>query len=159
MIRKTAYIIVSIALCFFVIASVFGQKRKRLRIEGEIMGYDKLSSLENLSSAPWVQTFILRVNKVIKGNESEPYIIIVHRTFNNEILNNIRNGNTKVKLKLKREKRCDSSIAELRKAKLNGKSTKQEGILFRIEWLRSDVPWPTAKMPCYLLDTDAIFVE
>lgn len=146
--KKNTFLIILIFLYFISRVSVFAQERERIKIikiTGEIVAYDKLSSLISISSAPKIQTFILKVDKVIKGNEPENYIVVVHKTFDNEnkLLEKILKGSNKVKLKLGREKSCDSSLEKL-----------------QIEWVSKLTTKPGSKMPCYLLnDKDIIFMK
>jgi hypothetical protein len=155
--KKYAFIIISIFLCSNIGITVFSQEKKRVKVEGEIVAYDKLSPLISITSAPKIQTFILKVDKVIKGDESESYIIVVHKTFDNEnkVLKKVLNGNNKVKLKINREKSCDSSLENLQNVKLEGKPQSQED-LSRVEWINNKATKPDSKMPCYLLNDDGI---
>lgn len=155
--KKYAFIIISIFLCSNIVVTVFSQEDKRVKVEGEIVAYDKLSPLISVTTASKIQTFILKVDKVIKGGESESYIIIVHKTFDNEnkVLKKVLNGNNKVKLKLNREKSCDSSLENLQNVKIEGKPQSQED-LSRIEWISNKATKPDSKMPCYLLNDDGI---
>jgi hypothetical protein len=145
MMKKNTLIVVLIFLYFISGSSVFAQKIERIKVVGEIVGYDKLSPLFHITFAEKLQTFILKVDKVLKGKESENYIIVVHKTFDNEnkLLEKILKGSNKVKLKLRREKSCDSSLERL-----------------KIEWVSKLTTKPDSKMPCYLLNAkDIIFMK
>lgn len=146
MMKKRTSIVVLVFLLYFISGTpVFTQKIERIKVVGGIVGYDRLSPLFNITFAAKLQTFILKVDKVIKRDEAENYIIVVYKTFDNEnkLLKKILNGSNKVKLKLKREKSCDSSLEKL-----------------QIEWISKLPTKPDSKMPCYLLnDKDIIFVK
>lgn len=164
--RKHLFIILSISLCFLCAwGTAFSQERKsikqeteRVKIEGNIIAYDKLSSLLDITWSSNIQTYILKVNKIIKGSEPELYIIVINKSFDteNKVLKRILNGNKRVRLELNREKNCDASLEEI--VQPEGESENQEAIS-RFEWLDDDTTKPTSKMPCYLIKGGVAFIK
>ena len=93
--------------------------RQSLEVIGNVVAYDQLVSLANITPAPQSEVLLVRVAKRIKGQEVGPYIKIVYTYWANQrsLPPDVFDGKSQWRFSLKREEKCDSSLAEMKAAK------------------------------------------
>jgi hypothetical protein len=147
------FLLFCLLICLNLTATAWAQM-KTIRVEGEIVAFDKYGPLLQLTNVPETQIFLMKINEIFKGKETGEYIFVIQRNFDNKtsLLELVTAGKYRFSMKLSRELGCDSSIKGLDDIKISGRPEDSK-VVPRIEWLRSDLDVPIdERFPCYTLN-------
>lgn len=69
---------------FCITPSASAHDKRRLVVNASIIAYDESASLVNITSAIQIEVFIVRIKKIIKGQEKMQYIKVVYQHMHKE---------------------------------------------------------------------------
>lgn len=129
-------------------------KESMLTIVGPIVAYERsVTRLAQLTFVPNTEVLIVRVDKLIKGQEQAPYLKVVYRYGTDEpsLAKEVFDGRSQWRFTLKRDRNCDSSVGQMKSVKTQTKEGEEvtlSGLKFtgETEGLTDDI-----NLPCYVL--------
>jgi|SRR5918911_4717946 hypothetical protein len=141
---------------------VLGQKPRRLKISGTIVGFDFMSSLINLyepfDSPARRMILLVRVDKLNKGQEQSRYLLVHYKYWYYDevrLSDAIRSGLEQWHVKLTREAKCDEKLRDILYMNAqteNGTKLSPQPRLIRTSGGKNDdFPLDTV-VPCYVTD-------
>lgn len=134
--------------------SLVPQPSSKIKVRAEVIARDVWSPDIYIESYPPTKTFLVRITELIKGDESNEFILVLNRPSKRRtpFVRAVSEGGRTFRMSLKRLAGCDSSIEGLTE-NIDGSSSNGTDPL---KWLRTNVS-PDRKriLPCYLLrDSD-----
>jgi hypothetical protein len=127
---------------------VFGQDK--ITVKAEIVAFDKYDRAIRVRSVPASQLFLVRVKKVLKGSESEEFLLVrqVSEKWDG-LLRHAQNAKSGIQMTLSRNRTCDATLAS---SVFVFESVGSDEVVSRFEWLRNDIKIASDKsINCYVL--------
>ena len=129
-------------------------KESMLTIVGPVVAYERsVTRLAQLTFVPNTEVLIVRVDKLIKGQERAHYLKVVYRYGTDEpsLAKEVFDSRSQWRFTLKRDRNCDSSVGQLKSVKTQTKEGEEvtlSGLKFtgETEGLTEDT-----NLPCYVL--------
>lgn len=129
-------------------------KESMLTVVGPVVAYERsVTRLAQLTFVPNTEVLIVRVDKLIKGQEQSHYLKVVYRYGTDEpsLAKEIFDSRSQWRFRLKRDRNCDSSVGQMKSVKAQireGEEVTLSGLKFigETEGLADDT-----NLPCYVL--------
>ena len=129
-------------------------KESTLTIVGPVVAYEiSVTRLAQLTFVPNTEVIIVRMDKLIKGQEQAHYLKVVYRYGTDEpsLAKEVFHGRSQWRFTLKRDRNCDSSVEQMKSVRTQPKEEEEvtlSGLKFtrETEGLTDDT-----KLPCYVL--------
>lgn len=137
------------------VSLVHGTNRESmLTIVGPVVAYERsVTRLAQLTFVPNTEVLIVRVDKLIKGQQQAHYLKVVYRYGSDEpsLAKEVFDGRSQWRFTLKRDHKCDSSVGQMKSVKTQTKEGEEvtlSGLKFtgETEGLADDT-----SLPCYVL--------
>jgi hypothetical protein len=164
MIRKIVKSLVVMLLVVFVGSFIDARERqtvnRQLKINGRIVGYDQSVSLTGLTSTPKIDVLIVRVEKIIKGQEKANYIKVLREYWKDDfsLSKDLTNDRKEWTFLLTKAQGCDESLREMQfPSKKTSEGTEIQVPRYKpstgaeAEGIPEDL-----KLPCYRVRPDGI---
>jgi hypothetical protein len=129
-------------------------KESMLTIVGPVIAYERsVTRLAQLTFVPNTEVLIVRVDKLIKGQEQAHYLKVVYRYGTDEpsLAKEVFDGRSQWRFTLQRDRNCDSAIGQMKSVKTQTKEGEEvtlSGLKFTGE--TEGLPDDT-NLPCYVL--------
>jgi len=129
-------------------------KESMLTIVGPVIAYERsVTRLAELTFVPNTEVLIVRVDKLIKGQEKSHYLKVVYRYGTDEpsLTKEVFDSRRQWRFILKRDSNCDSTVGQMKAVKTQTKEEEEvtlSGLKFtgETEMLADDT-----YLPCYVL--------
>ena len=125
-----------------------------LTIVGPVVAYERsVTRLAQLTFVPNTEVLIVRVDRLVKGQEQAPYLKVVYRYGTDEpsLAKEIFHSRSQWRFTLKRDSNCDSSVEQMKSVKTQireGEEIVLSGLQFTDETERLT---DDTRLPCYVL--------
>jgi|KBSSwiStaDraftv2_1062776.scaffolds.fasta_scaffold224344_2 hypothetical protein len=129
-------------------------KESMLTIVGPVIAYERsVTRLAQLTFVPNTEVLIVRVDKLIKGQEQAHYLKVVYRYGTDEpsLTKEVFDSSRQWRFILKRDSNCDSSVGQMKPVKTQTKDEEEvtlSGLKFTGE---TEVLADDTCLPCYVL--------
>lgn len=151
---QSALMIAVLLMLAYPVSLVHGtNKEPTLTIVGPVIAYERsVTRLTQLTFVPNTEVLIVRVDKLIKGQEQAHYLKVVYRYGTDEpsLAREVFESRNQWRFKLKRDRNCDSSVGQMKPEKIQGKEGK-DVILSGLKFTSTEGLPDDTNLPCYEL--------